>query len=194
MMMARSRRCRCASYLRNSDDPSSVQIRKCPTPPRKYSFVFSKQLRSDCPHDRGVNSRILASSFALVLADIRTATRLLLWSLKRKPRKWTFPGVVTELFSSLISIRNFVSKNPGVARKTLRAAEGSPQHLRLPVWCVTGGAVFAQANSKDWTLRGFLSSKPASGGLGLDVAQDDPTRDALATAAPKLFEMPLSEL
>src|SRR6516225_2076935 len=69
---------------------------------RKYSFIFSKQLRSDCPHDRGVNSRILASSFALVLADSRTATRLLLWSLKRKPRKWTFPGVVTELFSSLI--------------------------------------------------------------------------------------------
>ena len=53
---------------------------------------------------------------------------------------------------------------------------------------------FGHANSKDWTLRGFLSSKPAYGGLGLDVAQDDATRDALAAAAPKLFELPLSEL
>jgi hypothetical protein len=83
---------------------------------------------------------------------------------------------------------------PGIARETLRAAEDCPQHLRLLVWFMVGGAAFGHANSKDWTLRGFLSSKPAYGGLGLDVAQDDATRDALATAAPKLFEMPLSEL
>ena len=83
---------------------------------------------------------------------------------------------------------------PGIARETLRAAEDCPEHLRLLVWFMVGGAVFGHPNSKDWTLRGFLSSKPAYGGLGLDVAQDDATRDALATAASKLFEMPLSEL
>jgi hypothetical protein len=38
------------------------------------------------------------------------------------------------------------------------------------------------------------SSKPAYRGLGLDVAQDEATREVLATAAPKLFEMPLTEL
>jgi hypothetical protein len=82
---------------------------------------------------------------------------------------------------------------PGVARDTLRAAEDCPQALRLLAWFVVSGAVLGHANSKDWTLRGFLSSKPAYGGLGLDVAQDEPTREALATAAPKLFEMNLAE-
>jgi hypothetical protein len=83
---------------------------------------------------------------------------------------------------------------PGIARETLRAVEDCPQHLRLLVWFMVGGAAFGHANSKDWTLRGFLSSKLAYGGLGLDVAQDDATRDALATAASKLFEMPPSQL
>jgi len=83
---------------------------------------------------------------------------------------------------------------PGIARETLRAAEDCPQHLRLLVWFMVGGAVFGHANSKDWTLRGFLSSKLAYGGLGLDVAQDDATRDALSATASKIFEMPLSEL
>ena len=83
---------------------------------------------------------------------------------------------------------------PGVARETLRAAEDCPQHLRLLAWFVVGGTLFGHANSKDWTLRGFLSSKPAYGGLGLDVAQDEATREALATAATKLFELPLTEL
>ncbi len=83
---------------------------------------------------------------------------------------------------------------PGIARETLRAAEDCPRPLQLLTWFVVGGALFGHANSKDWTLRGFLSSKPAYGGLGLDVAQDEATREALATAAPKLFTMPLPEL
>jgi len=51
---------------------------------------------------------------------------------------------------------------PGIARETLRAAEDCPKPLRLLAWLVVGGALFGHANSKDWTLRGFLSSKPAS--------------------------------
>jgi hypothetical protein len=83
---------------------------------------------------------------------------------------------------------------PGVARETLRAAEDCPKPLLLLAWFVVSGALFGHANSKDWTLRGFLSSKPAYGGLGLDVAQDEATGEALATAASRLFEMPLVEL
>jgi NAD(P)-dependent dehydrogenase (short-subunit alcohol dehydrogenase family) len=49
-------------------------------------------------------------------------------------------------------------------------------------------------NAKDWTLRGFLAAKPIYGGLGLDIAQDEPTRQAVTTAAPKLFEMQIEEL
>ena len=83
---------------------------------------------------------------------------------------------------------------PGVGREVLRAAEECPQRLRLLAWFVVGGAAFGHPNARDWTLRGFLAAKHAYGGLGLDVPQDDPTRQALIAAAPKLFELPLSEL
>jgi len=83
---------------------------------------------------------------------------------------------------------------PGVARETLRAAEECPTHLQLLAWLVVGGSLFGHPNGRDWTLRGFLSAKTAYGGLGLDVAQDEPTRLALLAAAPKLFAMPLAEL
>jgi hypothetical protein len=83
---------------------------------------------------------------------------------------------------------------PGVARETLRAAEDCPQPLQLLAWLIVGGALFGHPNGRDWTLRGFLSAKPAYGGLRLDVAQDEPTRAALLAAAPKLFTMSLSEL
>lgn len=83
---------------------------------------------------------------------------------------------------------------PGVARDTLRAAEECPKPLQLLAWFVVGGAAFGHPNARDWTLRGFLSAKPAYGGLGLEVPQDEPTRQALAAAASKLFELPLAEL
>lgn len=83
---------------------------------------------------------------------------------------------------------------PGVARETLRAAEDCPKPLQLLAWYVVGGAIFGHPNAKDWTLRGFLAAKANYGGLELDVPQDDPTRQALAAAAPKLFEMPVAEL
>jgi hypothetical protein len=83
---------------------------------------------------------------------------------------------------------------PGVARETLRAAEDCPKPLQLLAWFVVGGAVFGHPNAKDWTLRGFLAAKPIYGGLGLDIAQDEPARQALAAAAPKLFEMQIEDL
>lgn len=83
---------------------------------------------------------------------------------------------------------------PGVARETLRAAEDCPKSLQLLAWLVVAGSVFGHPNGRDWTLRGFLSAKTGYGGLGLDVAQDEPTRLALIDAAPKLCAMPLVEL
>lgn len=83
---------------------------------------------------------------------------------------------------------------PGVGREVLRAAEDCPEHLRLLAWFMVSGSAFGHTNSRDWTLRGFLSSKPAYGGLGLDVAQDEATREALVAAAPKLFRMSVEEL
>ena len=78
---------------------------------------------------------------------------------------------------------------PGVGRETLRATEECPAHLALLAWFAVAGALFGHPNGKDWTLRGFLASKPAYGGLGLEVPRDEATRAALAAAAPKLFGM-----
>ena len=83
---------------------------------------------------------------------------------------------------------------PGVNRDALRAAEDCPSHLQLLAWLAVGGASFAHPNGRDWTLRGYLATKPANGGLGLDVPQDEATRQALTRAAPKLVSMALSEL
>jgi hypothetical protein len=83
---------------------------------------------------------------------------------------------------------------PSVARETLRATESCPAHLTLLTWFAVAGALFGHPNGRDWTLRGFLASKPAYGGLGLDVSQDEATRRALITAAPKLFGTPIDEL
>lgn len=52
---------------------------------------------------------------------------------------------------------------PGVTRETLRAAEDCPPHLQLLAWLAVGGASFAHPNGRDWTLRGYLATKPANG-------------------------------
>lgn len=83
---------------------------------------------------------------------------------------------------------------PGVARDALRAAEDCPPSLQLLAWLVVGGASFTHPNGRDWTLRGFLATKPANGGLGLDVPQDEATRQALLLAAPKFFTRALADL
>ncbi len=83
---------------------------------------------------------------------------------------------------------------PCVARDALRAAEDCPPRLQLLAWLVVGGASFTHPNGRDWTLRGFLATKPANGGLGLDIPQDEATRQALLLAAPKLFMLPVAQL
>ena len=83
---------------------------------------------------------------------------------------------------------------PGVGRETLRATEECPAHLALLAWFAVAGSLFGHPNGKDWTLRGFLASRPTYGGLGLEVPQDEATRTALAAAAPKLFGTPIDEL
>jgi hypothetical protein len=83
---------------------------------------------------------------------------------------------------------------PGVAREALRAAEDCPPPLQLLAWLAMSGASFMHPNGRDWTLRGFLATKTVNGGLGLDVPQDEVTRQALLLAAPKLFTLSVAEL
>lgn len=69
---------------------------------------------------------------------------------------------------------------PGVSRAELRAIESCPRDLQPLAELQYRGVFWSQANTKDWTLGAFLASK--HGGLGLDVAQDKATQEALLQA------------
>jgi hypothetical protein len=81
---------------------------------------------------------------------------------------------------------------PGISREKLRAAEDCPQELAALVELQYRGVMWLHVNGKDWTPYAFLVSK--HGGLGLDVAKDQATLDALAGALPLLMSEPLSQL
>jgi hypothetical protein len=81
---------------------------------------------------------------------------------------------------------------PGISRERLRAAEDCPQELAALVELQYRGAMWLHVNGKEWTPYGFLVSK--LGGLGVDVAKDQATLDALAGALPSLMTEPLSLL
>ena len=69
---------------------------------------------------------------------------------------------------------------PGVSRAELRAIESCPRALQPLAELQYRGVFWSQGNGKDWTLGAFLASK--NGGMGLDVAQDKATNEALGQA------------
>lgn len=83
---------------------------------------------------------------------------------------------------------------PGVSRAELRAIESCPRDLQPLAELQYRGVFWSQVNTKDWTVSAFLSSK--NGGLGLDVAQDKATQEALAQvlSADVLLDRPIDEL
>jgi hypothetical protein len=81
---------------------------------------------------------------------------------------------------------------PGISRDNLRAAEDCPQELTALVELQYRGAIWLHVNGKEWTPYAFLVSN--HGGLGLDVAKDQATLDALAGALTSLMAEPFSQL
>jgi hypothetical protein len=81
---------------------------------------------------------------------------------------------------------------PGVSRETLRAAEDCPKELAALVELQYRGVTWLHVNGKEWTPYGFLVSK--HGGVGLNVAKDQATLDALAGALPTLMAESISQL
>ncbi|MEW6366710.1 MAG: BREX-1 system phosphatase PglZ type B [Acidobacteriota bacterium] len=81
---------------------------------------------------------------------------------------------------------------PGISRQTLRAAEECPDILKPMVELQYRGTVWCQRNGRDWTIEAFLLSEDA--GLGLDVARDEHTKQALRGALPRLAVTPLPRL
>lgn len=114
-------------------------------------------------------------------------------SCKRGPAVWqkcAIAGVLPEVQFAGVPVIYL----PGVSRAELRAIESCPRDLQPLAELQYRGVFWSQANAKDWTVSAFLASK--NGGLGLDVAQDRATQEALAQvmAAGVLFDRPIDEL
>jgi hypothetical protein len=74
---------------------------------------------------------------------------------------------------------------PGVSRQQLRAVEECPALIEPLVELQFRGVVWSHPNGKDWTPLAFLSSR--HGGLGLEVANDAESQEALQRALPALM-------
>jgi hypothetical protein len=80
---------------------------------------------------------------------------------------------------------------PGVGRQTLRAGTECPHPIQPLIELQYRGRVWHQANGRDWTVEAFMMSKD---GLGLDLAQDARTREAVLRVLPLLADVPIEQL
>jgi hypothetical protein len=80
---------------------------------------------------------------------------------------------------------------PGVSRQDLRAVENCPDFLKPLAELQHRGFIWSQVNHKDWTIMAYIKSES---GLGLDVARDNETRNAMQAAFGKLLDVDLSGL
>jgi hypothetical protein len=80
---------------------------------------------------------------------------------------------------------------PGVSRQDLRAGGDCPAPVQPLIELQYRGTPWHQRNGRDWTLEAFLSSED---GLGLDIALDNRTREAMVRALPVLATEPLAPL
>ena len=78
---------------------------------------------------------------------------------------------------------------PGVSRADLRAVEDCPRSLQPLAELQYRGVLFAHRNGRDWTPAAFLHNK-----LGIEVGADAATRDALASALPRVLDEPVEAL
>jgi hypothetical protein len=81
---------------------------------------------------------------------------------------------------------------PGISRGDIRAIEECPPSLQPLAELQYRGVLWTQKNGHDWTLSAFLQTK--SGGLGLEVAGDQATKEAIQRALLKLADEPVEKL
>ena len=92
---------------------------------------------------------------------------------------------------SLPSDRPPIVYLPGVARQDLRAGEECRSELRPLVELLFRGALWLQHNGRDWGVASFLTSTKT---LGLDIARDDGTLEAMLRALPEIVLTPIAQL
>jgi len=81
---------------------------------------------------------------------------------------------------------------PGISRRELRAVEECAKGLQPLAELQYRGVFWTQVSAKDWTICAFLKSQ--HGGLGLEVARDKGTKEALLRALDRLVEQPVEQL
>jgi len=81
---------------------------------------------------------------------------------------------------------------PGVSRQDVRAVDECPREIQPLVELQYRGVLWTQRSGRDWTVAALLQS--ADGGLGIDVAGDQATRQALRRALPIVANEPLITL
>lgn len=116
----------------------------------------------------------------LVLGDYTPANRI-------GPAIWlrcVLAGTVDDV--NLPADRTPIIYLPGVSRQDLRAIESCPEHLKPLAELQYRGVIWSQVNAKDWTILAFLKSD--QGGLGLDVAQDNESKNAMQLALYRLLD------
>lgn len=79
---------------------------------------------------------------------------------------------------------------PGVSRQDLRAGEDCRTELKPLVELMYRGTMWLHPGGHEWTVRAFMTSPR---GLGLDVAKDQRTRDALMRALREVAEAPIAQ-
>lgn len=81
---------------------------------------------------------------------------------------------------------------PGVDRQVLRSGSECPSSLQPLIELQYRGTVWHQRNGREWTVEAFLTSR--DGGLGLEIAFDAPTRNAVLRTLALVATEPLESL
>nr|MBF0223444.1 BREX-1 system phosphatase PglZ type B [Desulfobulbaceae bacterium] len=81
---------------------------------------------------------------------------------------------------------------PGFGRQDLRVVEDYPEELKPIAELQYRGSIWSQYNGKDWSLLAYLKSE--QGGLGLEVAQDLGSREAMKLAFHRILDEELDLL
>ncbi len=81
---------------------------------------------------------------------------------------------------------------PQVSRQELRDAKNCPDPLKPLVELQYRGVLWSQSSAKDWTILAFLKSK--DGGINLDIALDNETKNAMQLALQKLLDVEIDAL
>jgi hypothetical protein len=77
---------------------------------------------------------------------------------------------------------------PGISKNDLKNIQNAGLDFQPLIEYQYTGTVFTQDNGREWTILAFVQN--AESGLGLKVAQDLATRDALKKALPSIFQDP----